>query len=327
MMKYKISVIVAVYKAEKYFERCLRSLFEQTMTEIEYIFVDDCSPDNSMGVLERVAHEYPSRQPHIKIIHHPKNKGVASARKSGLAVATGDFIAACDPDDWIDPETYDEQYRFATDTNSDVVISDYIREYSDHSEEIHRDFDILTGKEYTDALILGRIEGFLCDRIIRRSILHDNNLSTIDGVNMCEDLMLNLALSNHLQKVTYIHKAFYHYDQFSNSTSLRNNTIVDPDHRSKFTPQIKAWIDFADNNFQQNKNQHSNLITIIAYWAYVKGLYNSHDFRRTFRPYRDEIRQSQQSNHIKILLLLLLHGIKISPNIKDQIKRLLRRSS
>lgn len=66
MMKYKISVIVAVYKAEKYFERCLRSLFEQTMTEIEYIFVDDCSPDNSMGVLERVAHEYPSRQPHIK---------------------------------------------------------------------------------------------------------------------------------------------------------------------------------------------------------------------------------------------------------------------
>lgn len=326
MMNYKISVIVAVYKAEKYFERCLRSLFEQTMTEIEYIFIDDCSPDNSMGVLERVAHEYPSRQPHIKVIHHSQNRGIASARKSGLAAASGDFIAACDPDDWIDPETYDELYRFANDTNSDVVISDYIREYSDHSEEAHRDFDILTGEEFAEAHILGGIEGFLWDRIIRRNILHDNGLSTIDGVNMCEDLMLNLALSNHIKKATYIHKAFYHYDQYSNTSSLRNNTIINPDQRSKFTPQIKNWIDFADNNFRNNKSQHNNLITIIAYWAYVKDLYNTHDFRLTFRPYRDEIRQSQQSNHIKILLLLFLHGIKISPKIKDQIKRLLRRN-
>ena len=81
-MNYKISVIIPVYNVEKYIEKCLHTLFQQTLSEIEYIFVNDCSNDRSMEVLFKVIELYPSRKPHVKIINHEINKGVAAARTS-----------------------------------------------------------------------------------------------------------------------------------------------------------------------------------------------------------------------------------------------------
>ena len=87
-----ISIITPVYKAEDFIERCAVSLFEQTYADIEYIFVDDCTPDASIERLQRVIERYPSRQPQVKIVRHSVNRGVAAARNSGLDVATGEYI-------------------------------------------------------------------------------------------------------------------------------------------------------------------------------------------------------------------------------------------
>jgi len=100
-MEYKISVIVPVYNVENYIERCVRSLFEQTLQEgVEYIFVDDCSPDRSMQVIEAIASEYPERLKHIRIVHQSLNSGSSAARNSGLAIAQGEYIYFADSDDW-----------------------------------------------------------------------------------------------------------------------------------------------------------------------------------------------------------------------------------
>ena len=95
----KVSVIVPVYNAEKYIERCVRSLYNQTLDDIEYIFVDDCTPDNSMEVLQKVMDEYPKRKLHTKIIIHTTNTGQSGSRKDGILAATGDYIIHCDADD------------------------------------------------------------------------------------------------------------------------------------------------------------------------------------------------------------------------------------
>lgn len=84
---YSVSVIIPVYKVEKYIERCARSLFEQTLESIEFIFVDDCSPDQSIKILQSVLQEYPHRTPHTKIIRHERNRGLAAARNTGRACA------------------------------------------------------------------------------------------------------------------------------------------------------------------------------------------------------------------------------------------------
>lgn len=84
-----VSVIIAVYKAEKYIERCARSLFEQTLKDMEFIFIDDATPDNSMNVLRRIIDEYPERKPQVKIITHEHNMGTFVTKRDGYLAAGG----------------------------------------------------------------------------------------------------------------------------------------------------------------------------------------------------------------------------------------------
>ena len=118
----KISVIVPVYGVEKYIERCARSLFEQTLEDIEYIFVDDCTPDNSISILCKVLSDYPNRKKQVKILHHEKNKGLAQARQTGLKIASGEYIAHCDSDDWVDKDLYEIAHNKAKSESLDVVV-------------------------------------------------------------------------------------------------------------------------------------------------------------------------------------------------------------
>jgi glycosyltransferase involved in cell wall biosynthesis len=107
---YKISVVVPVYNVAKYIERCVCSLMEQTLNDIEYIFVNDCTPDNSIEILKQTLKRYPHRKYDVKIIHHCHNQGPFETRNSGLVVATGEFISYCDSDDWVDVAMYESLY-------------------------------------------------------------------------------------------------------------------------------------------------------------------------------------------------------------------------
>lgn len=88
-MEIKVSVIVPIYKVESFIGRCVQTLMEQSLTEVEYIFVDDATPDRSMEVLEQVLQRYPQRRPTVRILHHDANQGLPAARNTGLEAATG----------------------------------------------------------------------------------------------------------------------------------------------------------------------------------------------------------------------------------------------
>ena len=129
----KVSVIIPVYKTEAYIARCARSLFEQTMDDIEYIFVDDCSPDNSVEILKDVIEEYQPRfleeGKTVRIVQMPTNGGLAAVRRHGIQLASGDFIIHCDSDDFVDNTLYKEMYEKALETSSDVVFCPIKYEY------------------------------------------------------------------------------------------------------------------------------------------------------------------------------------------------------
>ena len=130
-----VSIIVPMYEAERYIERCARSLFEQTFYELEYIFVDDFCSDNTIKILKKVKDEYPERKNQIKILHHKTNKGVSAARNSGLDSSTGEYILQVDSDDWIDSSAIELMYEYAKDKNVDLVWTDFIVEYPNDSEK------------------------------------------------------------------------------------------------------------------------------------------------------------------------------------------------
>ena len=107
----KISVIIPIYKVESFIARCAESLFNQTFDEgIEYIFVDDASPDDSVKILQDIIAEYPNRFQQVKILHHKFNQGLPAARNTGLAEAIGEYVFHFDSDDYADPDMLETLY-------------------------------------------------------------------------------------------------------------------------------------------------------------------------------------------------------------------------
>mgnify|MGYP000541624267 CR=1 FL=1 len=108
-----VSVIVPIYGVEPYIEKCARSLFEQSLENMVFIFVNDCTPDKSVEILRQVIEDYPRRYLQIQIIEHEENRGLAMARNSGLLIAKGEYIIHCDSDDWVELDMYEEMYEKA----------------------------------------------------------------------------------------------------------------------------------------------------------------------------------------------------------------------
>ena len=113
----KISIIIPVYKVEKYLRRCLDSVLNQTFTDWEAICVNDCSPDNSGAILN----EYAARDKRIKVINHKENSGLSASRNTAIEHATGDYVMYLDSDDFIHPQTMEIAYYLAQRDDSDIV--------------------------------------------------------------------------------------------------------------------------------------------------------------------------------------------------------------
>lgn len=117
-MKHKVSVIVPVYKVEQYLDRCVQSIRNQTLQDIEIILVDDGSPDKCPDMCD----EYARMDSRIKVVHK-QNAGLGMACNSGIEAATGEYIAFCDSDDWVDENMYESMYLVAKDANADVIYT------------------------------------------------------------------------------------------------------------------------------------------------------------------------------------------------------------
>lgn len=103
-----VSILVPIYLVERYIKRCAISLFEQTYNNIEYIFVDDCTPDKSIEILNDIINKYPYRKQNIKIIHNKVNLGIAAVRNICIKNASGDFVIFVDSDDYLEKDAVEK---------------------------------------------------------------------------------------------------------------------------------------------------------------------------------------------------------------------------
>lgn len=215
-----ISVIVPVYAVENYIEPCVRSLFEQTLEDLEYVFVDDCSPDNSVNILLHILNEYPNRKSQVRIIHHDKNYGLAQARMTGFRNAKGAYLASIDSDDWIDTNAFEQLIYKAKETDSDIVV------YNTISEEMSGESHILSNylENSTNPLsdlFCGRISPIIHTCIFRRLFI-DYNFLTLPVSDMAEDLVYSTYLFYYAKTISHVNKSFYHYRYNSLSITKSN---------------------------------------------------------------------------------------------------------
>lgn len=227
VFSYSLSVIIPIYNVEKFIHRCVRSLFEQTLPGIEFIFIDDCSLDSSVQVLQQVLASYPEKQLHTHILRNERNKGIAAVRNIGLNVAKGKYIGWVDADDWIEPDMYIMLYQEALQTSSDIVWCDYYNSYPDHED---RQFQSCNPSiiDYIKALLLGYLHGGLCFTIIKKSLFFDNSIFFPEGRNVMEDKNVLIKLACFAQRISYLPFPFYHYIKY-NHNSITSNWGADPE--------------------------------------------------------------------------------------------------
>lgn len=124
-MNTKVSVIVPIYNCAQYIGKCVDSLMNQTLDEIEVIFIDDHSKDDSYNELLKSLAQYPERAKNAIVKQHEENKGVSRTRNEGIDLASGEFIAFCDSDDWMDKRMYEKMYQTAKAESAEIVICDF----------------------------------------------------------------------------------------------------------------------------------------------------------------------------------------------------------
>lgn len=217
----KISAIIPVYKVEKFIERCVVSLMEQTFCEMEYIFVDDASTDNSIEILQTVVRRYPHRLPNVKIITHEKNMGLPAARNTGLAIAQGEYVFHCDSDDYIESDMLELLYYKAKEHDADVVWSDYFITFDKKKKVISQPY-FNTPQDAVRGMLRGMMKYNVWNKLCRRSLYEDNNIKFPEGRSMGEDLTMIMVFL-HARKCAYVNKPLYNYVQNPNQMTANYN--------------------------------------------------------------------------------------------------------
>jgi len=209
---YKVSILVPVYGVERFIERCARSLFEQTYENLEYVFVDDCSPDGSIPILESVIEQYPSRKPDVRIVRHEENKGLGMARNTAVENAKGEFLIHVDSDDYISKDAVERCVRKQIETEADIVVYEYEEVYKDKTilnqlkpHKSPHDFCITQLSKESHYCIWGEM--------IRRSLYVDNDIKIRGGCNFSEDYQITPQLSFYAKKIAFVNEPLYHYDK------------------------------------------------------------------------------------------------------------------
>lgn len=216
----KVSVIITIYNREKYIEDCARSLFEQTLYDVEFLFVDDASTDNSVMILRNLLEDYPKRKPMIKILNLEKNGGRALARQVGLDNVTGEYVIHVDSDDWLELDMLEKLYFKAKETNADIVGCNLTHEYTNYQCVFKQNYSGDVDEDIR-SLLNGKIFPSLCTSLTRMSLIRDNDITFPQGIDTGEDLLFNLHLYLHSNSIVGVDAPFYHYRHTEDSGSFK----------------------------------------------------------------------------------------------------------
>lgn len=219
MMYYpEVSIIVPIYNVEKYIEKCSRSLFEQTFQSIEYVFVDDCSSDNSIELIKEILNDYPNRKGQCIFIELAKNNGPASARNIGLKKSRGKYIYFCDADDWTDIHLIEKLYNTAMYYHSDIVVCDYYLVYSDKKTYSYAE-NWASEKISSLRNYIKKGYNVVWNLFVRSRIYRTFDITFIEGYTYGEDFNLSVKLLIKSVVITNLHEPLYYYNQ-TNTTSV-----------------------------------------------------------------------------------------------------------
>ena len=235
----KVSVIIPVYNTQDYLKKCLYSVCNQTLKDIEIICINDCSTDNSHEILK----EYSKNDSRIKIIDFKENKGAAIARNTGIDEAKGEYIGFVDSDDFIDLDFYEKLYQKAKECSSDLVIGNIKTILNGEEISNNADFKIFCKERLLYGLFpLG---------LYKLNLLLRYNIQFIDGYIIGEDRLLPIMACYYAKNFEIVEDAFYHCFKRDNSATknINDRKINDYILTSRQVLEFVNSVNFKDNQY------------------------------------------------------------------------------
>lgn len=222
-----MSILIPVYKVELFVEKCARSLFGQSYPHIEYIFVDDCSPDDSINIIKNVLKDYPERKNSVVFLKHKINKGLSSARNTALDIVSGKYIFFVDSDDYLEENTIERLYFQAIDSDSDIVLCDVKQVYANKS--IVKKICLPdTLNEYLCQVLMRQTYLCVWGKLYKKELFE--NVRFIDGVTLGEDyatLPRVVYYARTISKVDYPLYNYVKYNETSCTARMKQKSIDD----------------------------------------------------------------------------------------------------
>lgn len=217
--KLKVSLIVAIYKSEKFLDKLITSIINQTYKNLEIILVDDGSPDNS-GI---ICDKYAKQDDRIKVIHK-ENGGTCDARNKGIEAVTGEYFFIIDGDDWLEPDFVDYLLGIALKTESEFAFSDKIFTTMDREQTKEDKIEIWTPEEATAAIIYPHMEIGPWNKIYKTSMIKENNIS-FSVPWSGEGLYFAVMAAQHSTRVGVGHRKVYNYRLNNEGSGLTNYNV------------------------------------------------------------------------------------------------------
>lgn len=238
---YKVSVVVPVYGVERFVERCVESLMQQTLRDVEFIFVDDCTPDKSMEIVHGVIARYPGKE--VKFLRHDRNRGLPAARNTGMSVAKGEYIYHCDSDDFLEPELLEKLYHKAIECDADMVWCDWYLSFGKNERYMSQP-DASTGREALRNALTGIMKYNVWNKITRRSLFIDNGVCFPEGFSMGEDMTM-IRLMACAGKTSCLPSALYHYVRTNTGAMTQSYSEK---HLRALRHNVAETVDFIDKH-------------------------------------------------------------------------------
>ena len=249
----KVSIIIPVYNTEKYLERCLESITNQTLSDVEIICINDYSTDNSLNILNKFA----DNDNRIKIINFDKNQGASVARNKGIEIAQGEYIGFVDSDDFIDLDFYEKLYNKAKETSADISKAD-IRMFNNET----KDSKIEDWISINDLIKINKAYFTISftSAIFSRQLIMDSKIRFPEGYSFFEDPCFTIQIVFYANKIEFVRSSNYYYCNNCNSETRK---ILNINHVQSTYNISKILLPFINNN-KINKEYYTIIFDFIV---------------------------------------------------------------
>lgn len=264
-----VSILIPVYGVEKFIQRCAESIFEQTYEHLDIVFVDDCSPDNSIRFMYETLERYPQRKEQVRVIKHEVNRGLAAARNTAVEAAKGDYIMHVDSDDYINITTVSRCVERMQSTNADAVMYGINHVFPNKAVVAH--INVPDSKdEYVKMLLSRSTHFYVWSGMYKADLYKSHNIKAIEGINHGEDYTVTPRLIYQAKKVVSLDVPLYNYIHYNENSYTNTFSRYSAESHLRILNMLREYFsEKGENGFMEAIDKGETMLksSLFLKWA------------------------------------------------------------